>query len=85
MLTNMPDIVVSILVGGCAWLVTDKIRGVERVDKELIKKVDRLLEGFFKLEAATNFITKGIEDVRRDLLRLEKRVDDLENSDDKRL
>ena len=81
MLNNIPDILVSILIGGCGWLIMDKLAGVKEVDTALGKKIDELIGMFHELRASLLVMGSGVESIKKDIIRLENRIENLENTD----
>lgn len=81
MLNNIPDILISILIGGCGWLIVDKLAGVKEVDTALGKKIDELIGMFHELRASLLVMGSGVESIKKDLIRLENRIENLENTD----
>ena len=83
MLNNIPDVIVSIILGGFAWLITDKLAGVKEIDTALGKKLDNLIDMFHELRASLLVMSSGVETIKKDLSRLESRVEALEDSAEK--
>ena len=80
MLNNIPDILISILIGGCGWLIMDKLAGVKEVDTALGKKLDELIGMFHELRASLLVMGSGVESIKKDITRLENRIETLENA-----
>lgn len=80
MLNSLPDILISILIGGCGWLIMDKLAGVKEVDTALGKKLDELIDMFHDLRASLMVMGSGVESLKKDISRLENRIETLEKS-----
>lgn len=80
MLNNIPDILISVLIGGCGWLIVDKLAGVKEVDTALGKKLDELIDMFHELRASLLVMGSGVESIKKDIARLENRIETLEKS-----
>jgi len=80
MLNSLPDILISILIGGCGWLIMDKLAGVKEVDTALGKKLDELIGMFHELRASLLVMGSGVESIKKDIVRLENRIENLENT-----